>query len=472
MFAPRICFVDVETTGTSPARDRVTEVAVVSVDRDGPHLRATEWSSLVNPGVPIPAEIGWLTGISDSMVRSAPRFSDVAWHLYDTLEDAVFVAHNARFDFGFLKAEFARAGIAWTARTLCTVRLSRRLYPDRGSHSLDAIVARFGLDDSERHRALGDARLLWRFVQRLYDRLPRGQIEDAVRSLLIRPGLPPALQPDALDRIPSAPGVYVMVGAADHTLYIGKSLDLRTRVASHFAGDCWDERSMRLSREVERIDWECTAGEIGALLRESQLVKQRLPAHNVRLRRQLGQGALKLHDGRPRWVRAAELPEPFGQEHYGPFASRAAARQSIIRLAAEQGLCLRLMGLEGRRGPRQAASPCFNHQLHRCRGACVGLESPEEHCLRLLQALEAWRMPAWPHRGAIALIEDAGLGGACDWHVIDRWHWVGTASGRTGALALANAHACLPAFDADQFRIVRDALQRVSRGELAWTALS
>jgi len=205
MFAPRTCFVDVETTGTSPKRDRITEVAVVAVDRDGPALRVTEWSSLVNPGVPIPSDIGWLTGISDQMVRSAPPFSELAERLYDTLEDAVFVAHNARFDFGFLKSEFARAGVAWTARMLCTVRLSRRLFPDRGSHTLDAIAARFGLDDSERHRALGDARLLWRFAQRLYDRLPRSEIEDAVRSLLVRPGLPPTLGPDALERIPSAP---------------------------------------------------------------------------------------------------------------------------------------------------------------------------------------------------------------------------------------------------------------------------
>jgi DNA polymerase-3 subunit epsilon len=470
MFAPRTCFVDVETTGTSPKRDRITEVAVVAVDRDGPALRVTEWSSLVNPGVPIPSDIGWLTGISDQMVRSAPPFSELAERLYDTLEDAVFVAHNARFDFGFLKSEFARAGVAWTARMLCTVRLSRRLFPDRGSHTLDAIAARFGLDDSERHRALGDARLLWRFAQRLYDRLPRSEIEDAVRSLLVRPGLPPTLGPDALDRIPSAPGVYVMVGAAEHTLYVGKSVDLKSRVAAHFAGDGWDERSLRLAREVERIDWERTAGEIGALLRESELVKQRLPAHNVRLRRCLGQGALKLHAGRPRWVRAADLPEPAREDHYGPFASRAAARAAVIRLAAEHGLCLRVMAMEGRRCNNDGPSPCFNYQLHRCRGACVGLESGEAHALRLREALEPWRMPAWPYAGPIALIEDAGIGVACDWHVIDRWRWLGTAHDGTQARALAHAPQ-LPPFDADQFRIVQTALERVARGELQWIQL-
>jgi DNA polymerase-3 subunit epsilon len=404
------------------------------------------------------------------MVRSAPTFSQVAERLYDTLEDAVFVAHNARFDFAFLKSEFARAGIAWTTRMLCTVRLSRRLFPDRGTHSLDAIAARFGLDDSQRHRALGDARLLWRFAQRLYDRVPRTEIEDAVRSLLVRPGLPAALGPDALDRMPSAPGVYVMVGAAEHTLYIGKSVDLKSRIAAHFSAEVRDERSLRLAREVERIDWECTAGEIGALLRESELVKQRLPAHNVKLRRRLGQGALKLHGGKPRWVRAADLPDPAQQEHYGPFSSRGAARAALIRLAAEQGLCLKTMGMESRRGTCEAQSPCFNHQLHRCRGACVGLESREAHAVRLREALRPWQIPAWPYDGPIALIEDAGIGATCDWHVIDRWRWLGTAHDRMQAYALVNPDR-LPPFDADQYRIVQSALERVVRGDLQWVAL-
>jgi len=471
MFASRTCFVDVETTGISPGRDRITEVGVVAVDRDGPAMRVSEWSSLVNPGVTIPPEISWLTGISDVMVRSAPPFSELAERLYDLLEDAVFVAHNARFDFAFLKSEFARAGIAWTTRTLCTVRLSRRLFPDRGTHTLDAIAARFGLDDSERHRALGDARLLWRFAQRLYDRVPRSQIEDAVRSLLVRPGLPLRLERDAVDRIPAAPGVYVMVGAAEHTLYIGKSIDLKSRIAAHFADGARDERSLRLGREVERIDWERTAGEIGALLRESELIKLRFPAHNVRLRRRLGQGALKLHGGRPRWVRAADLPEPLDPEYYGPFGSRAAARAAVIRLAAEQGLCLKTMGMEAGRGARGTQAPCFNYQLRRCRGACVGLEPHETHALRVHEALQPWKLPAWPYDGAIALIEDEGIGGMCDWHVFDRWRWLGTAHDRTQARALASVPQ-LPAFDADQYRIVQSALGRVARGELQWVGLT
>jgi DNA polymerase III subunit epsilon len=465
MFAPRVCFVDVETTGTDPARDRITEVGVVTVDRDGAALRVTEWSSLVNPGIPIPPEIRWLTGIQDDMVRDAPRFAELAERLYDLFEDGIFVAHNARFDFGFIKSEFARAGIAWNARVLYTVRLSRRLYPDRGTHSLDAIVAHFGLDEAQRHRALGDARLLWRFVQKLYERLPPAHIEAAIRTLLVRPGLPVALAADALERIPSAPGVYVMVGAAEHTLYIGKSVDLKSRVAAHFAGDAGVERNSRLAREVERIDWERTAGELGALLRESQLVKQRLPTHNVLLRRRLAQGALRLERGRPRWVRAAALPTQPGLDHYGPFGSCGAVRKAIDQLAREQSLCLKAMGCEGRRirvGAEPA--PCFNFQLHRCRGACIGLESPPEHEQRLREALEPWRMPAWPHPGAIAMVERGDAEVPDAWHVFDQWRWLGTARDRDAAHLLAGAE--LPAFDADEYRIIRDSLERARLGSL------
>ncbi|MBC8119562.1 MAG: 3'-5' exonuclease, partial [Burkholderiaceae bacterium] len=164
---PCLAFVDVETTGSSPARERVTEVGVIRVDFDDDDVRVSEWSTLVNPGIPIPAEIQWLTGITNDMVRAAPSFAEISQLVLDRLEGAIFVAHNARFDYGFLRAEFHRAGLSFNAKTLCTVRLSRYLYPDRSLHTLDAIIARFDLDGEQRHRALGDARVLWRLLQRL-----------------------------------------------------------------------------------------------------------------------------------------------------------------------------------------------------------------------------------------------------------------------------------------------------------------
>lgn len=473
----RWAFVDVETTGASPARERVTEVGIVVVDIDGADprtesrtdLRVSEWSSLVNPGVPIPAEIQWLTGITNEMVRAAPPFAEVARTILDHLNDAVFVAHNARFDYSFLKAEFARAGYEWKAATLCTVRLSRLLYPDRAPHTLDAIVARFGLDGEQRHRALGDARLLWRLLQKLHERHPRAELEHAVGHVLARPSTPPALPPHVLDELPSAPGVYLFFGlntqTSAHPIYIGKSVDLKTRVASHFANDHASGADLRLSQEVQRVEWEETAGEIGALLREAELIKTRLPTHNIALRRRLNQVFITLDgDGRPRFVRAAEVALERLHEHYGPFNSRPGARRFLIELAGEHGLCLRTMRLEG--GARKATprAPCFNYQLQRCLGACVGAESVADHGARAAQLLADRRVDAWPHAGAIAVIERNAGRWRDDIHVFDRWCWLGSVKSVAAAAALAQSAP--RDFEADLYRIARDALARVATGEL------
>jgi DNA polymerase-3 subunit epsilon len=454
----RWVFVDVETTGASPARERITEVGVVTVETDGAAQRVTEWSSLVNPGVPIPAEIQWLTGISNEMVRDAPRFAELADALYDRLADAVFVAHNARFDYGFLKAEFARAGYDWRAATLCTVRLSRHLYPDRGPHSLDAIVARFGLDGEQRHRALGDARILWRLLRRWRERHGDAELDAAVGRLLSRPSLPPALPPGEIDALPHAPGVYGFYGANAHPIYIGKSVDLKARVLNHFAGDHASGTDLRLSQEVQRIEWEQTAGEIGALLREAELVKTRLPAHNVALRRKQQQVFVALDaDARPRIKPVAAVPLDALGEQYGPFATRAGARRFLQELAAGHGLCLKTMRLEGRARRAAADAPCFNFQIHRCRGACIGAEAADLHAARLRELLAPQRVPPWPHAGAVALVERDPAGAREDLHVVDRWCWLGTV--RTPEAAVQLGATAPREFDADVYRIVHKALR-------------
>jgi len=454
----RWVFVDVETTGASPARERITEVGIVTVETDGDAQRFSEWSSLVNPGVPIPAEIQWLTGISNEMVRDAPRFAELAEQLYDKLSDAIFVAHNARFDYGFLKAEFSRAGYDWRAATLCTVRLSRHLYPDRGPHSLDAIVARFGLDGEQRHRALGDARVLWRLLQKLSDRHGTAELEAAVDRLLARPSTPPALPPEEIEALPHAPGVYLFYGANAHPIYIGKSVDLKARVLSHFANDHASGADLRLSQELQRIEWEETAGETGALLREAELVKTRLPAHNIALRRKSRQVFVALDaEARPRFLPAESVPLDELPGHYGPFSSRPGARRHLQELATEHGLCLKAMKLEGRARRAAPDAPCFNFQIRRCRGACTGAEPIEAHAARLRELLEPRRVPPWPFAGAVALIERDPGGLREDLHVFDRWCWLGTVRTHEAAAQLAANGQRM--FDADVYRIAQKALQ-------------
>ena len=464
LFAPSLAIVDLETTGTQAARDRITEVGIVRVDADaaGGPPRVYEWSTLVDPQEPIPPAIQALTGITDTMVRDAPAFGHVAHEIRERLADCVFVAHNARFDHGFLKHEFARAGVPFSARPLCTVRLSRRMFPGTSGHGLDAVAARHGIELSQRHRALGDARAVWEFLRALYRSFAPDDIEAAVRRILRMPSLPPQLPPDCLDGIPEAPGVYRFFGDNPLPIYIGKSVNLRARVASHFSGDWRNETDLRLSREIRRIEFEETAGELGALLREAHLVKTELPAHNRALRRKEEAGILVLDRGVPRYVRAAEVVTHAIRDGFGPFASKRHARELLRSLASQHRLCWRRLELE-----RRAQGPCFARQLRRCAGACVGEESDHAHDARLAAALGWYAMPAWPVPGLAVVREASAKSGRVDAHVVRDWCWLGTArdDGELGRLLEAPP---APAFDFDVARLL---IGRYGKGKLRLAAV-
>lgn len=178
----RLAFVDLETTGAGIATDRITEIGIVDVSADG----VQEWSSLVCPEAPIPPFIENLTGISNAMVANAPRFAQLAPQLHARLEGCLFIAHNARFDYGFLQNAFRRLDVDFNPDVLCTVKLSRKLYPAFGRHSLDALIERHALPVTGRHRALDDARLIWHFWQTIQRTLPGQDIAAAVQALTVR----------------------------------------------------------------------------------------------------------------------------------------------------------------------------------------------------------------------------------------------------------------------------------------------
>jgi len=446
---PDFAFVDLETTGTHAGGDRITEIGIVRVARDGDAVRVSEWSSLVNPQVPIPPAIQTLTGITDAMVARAPSFDAVAAHVRAELADCVFAAHNARFDYGFLKNAFARIGAAFTARVLCTVRLSRRLFPEGEGHGLDALIARHGLAVDARHRALGDARAIWSFVQKAYALLPRDTVDAAIKRILRIPSLPAQLAADALDALPDAPGVYLFYGENPLPLYIGKSVDLRERVGAHFTGDWRSETDLRLSQEIRRIEHEETAGELGALLREAVLIKALMPAHNRALRRKEDAGVLAFRDdGAPQFVPARAIAPSELAGMYGPFGSRDAARAALRERAAEHRLCWRRLALE-----RRPQGPCFARQLRRCGGVCVGEESPQPHDERLHEALAPLRIPPWPGRGPALVRERARTGDRVDVHVFNAWCWLGTARDQGDLDGLLEAPP-RPAFDLDVTRLL------------------
>ena len=228
---PCFVFLDLETTGGSAVHDRITEIAAVRVENG---VETERWSTLVNPGVRIPPFIQSLTGISDAMVEDAPTFEKVAPKLLDLLNGAVFVAHNVRFDHGFVLNELARMDIALKVKTLCTVRLSRKLYPQHKGHGLDAIMRRHGLTTQARHRAMGDVDMVLAWLKQAQTELGADALRREAEALLQgSASVPPLLETSIYD-IPETPGVYLFYGEGTLPLYIGKSVNLRTRVMSHF----------------------------------------------------------------------------------------------------------------------------------------------------------------------------------------------------------------------------------------------
>ncbi|CAM8645063.1 DNA polymerase III epsilon subunit, exonuclease domain [Burkholderiales bacterium] len=436
-------FVDIETSGSTPSRDGITEVAVITWDAG----QVERWSTLVNPQRSIPEFIQGLTGITNEMVAHAPLFDEVVPELKRRLEGRVFVAHNARFDYAFIKQGFLAAGEDLRAPTLCTVKLSRKLFPKEAKHNLDAITSRHGLQAQGRHRAMADADLLLQFWETLRNDLPAEILEGAVQELLGRPSLPSHLDPSLLMELPTGPGVYLFYGENDLPIYIGKSKTIRSRVLAHFSSDVRSSKELSLAQQVRRVEWRETHGEVGALLLEAELVKAMKPTHNRQLR--LNQNVCTLVLSLPQdfpQVRPLSLDEAWPDgvgRSYGLFQSMTEAKRSIRALCEEHGLCQAVLGIEKRK-PGEA---CFGRQLRKCQGACEGGESLERHHLRLITALTKIKVRDWPFHGPAYLKEgDAIL-------VFQDWAYLGTAQSE------ADLEDCLAGrrqvqFDRDTYRIL------------------
>ena len=445
------CYVmlDLETTGGNPVHDRITEIAAVRMEGG---REVARWSSLVNPGATISTFIQNLTGISNEMVQDAPGFDEVAHRLLDLLDGAVLVAHNVRFDHGFLLNEFSRLNISLRVKTLCTVRLSRQLYPQHKGHGLDAIMQRHGLTTLARHRAMGDVDMVLAWLTIAAQDLGWDYISQHARTLMqSSAALPPQLETD-VSQIPETTGVYLFFGEGALPLYIGKSIKLRSRVMSHFQAAAREAREMRIAQEIRRIEWIETAGELGALLLEARLVKEKQPIHNRQLRRSSTLCAWRL-DANPlarpllTLVRGQDLePTEFGQL-YGVYRSKNQAISNLRELADSHGLCLNALGLESGKGR------CFAHQIGRCKGVCCGEEKPKLHYLRLQLALSANKLQVWPHTGKVGLREYNNQSGCTDIHIFEQWCHLATVHDDAELAEALTTRCSTLAFDLDTYRL-------------------
>lgn len=422
MLSQNAVFVDVETTGGNARYHRITEIGIIEVVNGAV---VSEWSTLLNPETLISPSIQELTGISNDMVAEYPTFSELQSILYDRLSNRLLVAHNARFDYGFLKNEFKRCGISYQAPVLCTVKLSRTLFPGYRHHNLDSILARYKLSCSARHRALGDAQLLHDFVSHIYGLHSRDRIDAVVEKLAKKPALPAKLDPEIIDQLPESHGVYIFYNQQGAVLYVGKSVNIRDRILSHFSADHANSKDMQISQYIANIRWVKSSGELGALLQEASMVKDLRPLYNRRLRPNDDLCTIQWDPNlnkvcEPHIVPVAALAVTDIQSHYGLFKSKKVAQKKLQEITKAHDLCGKLMGLEKCNGA------CFAYQLNQCRGACVGQELEWQHHMRLMQALQPIKVLSWPFEGRIGIRETSVDGLSTQIHVLEDWCLCGT----------------------------------------------
>ncbi len=421
-----LAFVDVETTGTSARHHRVIEVGIVRVD---PREPVREYRTFLDPGEHVPAYIASLTGIHSSMLTDAPLFEDVTREVAELLDGALFVAHNAPFDYAFLSEEFRRLGMAFSHPYLCTAKLSRALYPQERRHSLDSIIERFALEAGSRHRALDDARVLHQFLNASRALLGAPHVDAVMQEMVRVRRLPLHIKETQVSSLPDGPGVYLFYGKGDELLYVGKSRKVRTRVRAHFMVDALPGRGRDMLSEVRRIECRETVGEIGALLLESHLIKSTAPPFNVEgVERHLSAVARESYDAQG-YVRISlgfldTSPRDTADTIVALFKSKVHARVALEHMAKEHGLCLHLLGVE-------KTVPCSNHQIEVCAGACVGKEKTRHYNRRFREAFESYRLKPWPFSGPIAVEERVGE--RYELFVLDQWKLLAALTRKEGA---------------------------------------
>ena len=443
--------VDLETTGANAHSDRITEIGLLSCEVGHP---PESWEQLINPGTGIPEFIVQLTGITPAMVADQPYFDEVAESLFSKLEKNLFIAHNARFDYGFLKAAFKACGITFKPKVICTVKLARALFPEWRSHSLDNICREIGYPRDISHRAMADVQAVYVFL--CYATAHRGEeaVNKACRKQLKQPSLPRHIDSEQIENLPEKPGVYYFYGEDKQLLYVGKSTALKTRVKSHFGADIRSQKEMKLSQSIRDIRYRKTAGDLSAQLLENSEIKSLSPVYNQRQRGYKALWFIALSQGDDGFllphIESVPTSDWQSKDHlFGPFKNKSTAKKALTNLIHEHQLCLQVLGLEGGEGA------CFARQINQCRGACEGSETAALHNVRLTLALNDKKLKTWPYQGAVIVEEADTVNGLHCYHVVDQWCLLGTFTEYEDGLEALNT---APIFDIDTYRILVRAL--------------
>ncbi|NYF96821.1 DEDD exonuclease domain-containing protein [Janibacter cremeus] len=369
--------VDLETTGGSVRDCGITEIGAVKV-RGGEVLG--ELQSFVNPGVPIPAFIQSLTGITDAMVRDAPRTGTAVAGFLEFAKGAVLVAHNAGFDIGFLKAACAAHDLRWPgSQVVDTVRLARQVVSrdEVSNHKLGTLARHFGAATTPDHRALHDARATVDVLHGLIGRLGSVGVDtlEELGSYSCKVSDAQRRKRHLADGLPQAPGVYVFFGEHDEPLYVGTSVDIRTRVRSYFTASEQRRRMSEMVALAVRVTPIVCATTLEAQVRELRLIAEHKPRYNRRSRNPERVWWLKLTD--EAFPRLSIVRSVGGDDlaYAGPFGSRGRAEEAMAALhdAVPLRQCLT------RISPRKPTSACALAQMGRCAAPCTGAVTVDEY---------------------------------------------------------------------------------------------
>ena len=373
--------VDIETTGGYAAHHRITEIAIYH--HDGIQLRES-FHSLVNPGRNIPYYITGLTGITSEMVFSAPSFREIAEDVYKRLEGKVFVAHNAHFDYAFLKKEFEQAGIQWQTKKLCTVRLSRKIIPGLRSYSLGSLAESLGIEIRNRHRAGGDASATVQIFDQLLQRDRDNHILKALKKNSGETILPPNLSKEVFDKLPTGCGVYYFHDARGNVIYVGKAVNIKKRIAGHFTGDAREWSRARIRNEIHDISYELTGNELIALILESQEIRKLWPKYNQAQKFRSEEWGIYEYEDRNGFRRFSVNLVTRGSHPLIRFTTKGDAWNFLWQKVRTYELCPKLSGLQVTKGL------CFEYQTGGCHGACMGVETVKKYNKRAQQAMDSF----------------------------------------------------------------------------------
>jgi len=374
--------IDIETTGGMANRSKIIEIAIAI--HDGDKIVDT-YETLINPESIIPPFITQLTGITQEMVVDAPKFYEVAKKIVEMTEKTIFVAHNVRFDYSFVKEEFKRLGFAYTRRQLCTVRLSRQAFPGLPSYSLSNLIRHFKLPCSNRHRAMGDVEAtIVLFEKILSKETSEEQVTDMVNLGVKESLLPKNVSLEQLHALPEECGVYYLHDEAGDVVYVGKSINIKKRVMEHFSKVT--EKARKLQEYVDDISYEVTGSELIALLLESYEIKRLKPIVNRAQRRSYFPYVIYQYTDENGYI-CLDISKPTAKVRKGlkviaEYPKTGSARGYMKRAIEAFELCPFHCNLE------RSSQPCFNYHLKKCNGACMQKESPEDYNERVEQAID------------------------------------------------------------------------------------